>query len=94
MLLLSPKNLRHFPRIIHLYSLHTILLSNNGKENVWTLRKTETSFELDHNEELSFQLYFSDFGEKCLEAGERNVNWIGLSWINGADLQYKSHHRG
>ena len=61
---------------------------------MWTMKKTKTSIELDFNEELAFQQYFSDFGEKCEEAGERNINWLIIKTYYSADLQYKSYQRG
>ena len=70
--------------------------SYNSTENIWTLRKTKSSIELDFNGELAVQLYFSNFEEKCEEFnGTRNINWLTPTiWTNAADLQYKSHLHG
>ena len=68
------------------------LYSYNSTENVWTLRKAKTSIDIYYNGELAFQLNFSDFGEKCEEAGGRNVHWLNL-WYNATDLQYKSQYK-
>ena len=74
--------------------MHSISSSYNRTENMWTLRKTITSIEIDFNGLRALQLHFSDFGEKCEEIGGWNVNWINIWTEVHSDLQYRPQQRG
>ena len=75
------------------FNEHSTPSSYNSTGNVWTLRKMNTSLELDFNEALALQLNFTNFGEKCEKVGERNIIWLRIS-ATAANLQFKPHIRG
>ena len=76
----------------------------NTTENIWTIRKTNISLELDFNNITLLQHNFSKIEKGCISLRSINVIWIYFtsfidertSWISNTvdGLQYKPHIRG
>ena len=69
----------------------------NSTENIWSIRKTNISLDLDFNSITLFRYNFSKIEEGCINLRSINVLWVYFtSYLSSGvdELQYKPHNRG
>ena len=85
-------------KIVRLPSKSKLLTLSSNNEDIWILKKTNSSIELEYSGETVFTLNFSEYGEECKEVGAENVIWLYHYLIyddNGdTNLQYRPQVRG